>query len=830
MWIIPLLIQIVTSSKHCTLHHEQNLAVRNNRVKFRIPLPLTLIETELDRIDTTINFTGKTFGYEKIFTKEGTTKKILVPNEQAGSIMLGKANCIKSNMAAATLIDIRDSGIQHLYRNLSSVNYVLNKEGNIECFLETLHESGKECFDGIHSLNISNNMNNMTEFVSHIKNMTLGILGFKDSHLEIQNDTGCLLPCIVEAEMDVSSKWAILKQHYLLPMYSRIMARYISLKNWIKQDKGNRNNDMRTKIVRKRSLLSSILGLAGSDETEELRKALKIELKSQRSTNKVVEDMLREQILTAKAINKDHKLLFSLKAHEEKLEGTIGHLTSYLHEAMNESYVFEKKIHNDIQSIMLTMTSIFSLLTLDNHLDYIASITHCPHGKCFEYIHNYLVENYIGDMSTYPIIIDNMRMTFEENSVLVTVENITKSDIPIFQVHCLPLLNDNQTMLIDIKGSYAAAFNGFMKLDTCVWTHSMWYCTKLTWKTDKCLSAIMIRKSITVTDCMGHLVNSDITQDYIVDNKELVFFSSEYDTIVLTCEGRHQKGFLNRGINIFPLTETSDMSVHTKWLTFTIESDIVNNLNEDMYLPIDTVDLYHFHTNTQNIHSPTFNWDMTPESEEEGELTTIPVPEYHSFPPILIELTDAKNWYWTLGGLSGVIMVIMLCIFGICRLKRKICCQLATHDMDMTHQSTDYHPVTASEPTTDIQMPETEPTMYIFDMGFYKEVRTTAGEDTLYWDGLNWRNLATNTINVLKHAPPTHLKMQLKPTNTEQVVTQQGSKHVISLVGIENVYFDTLRSKWMINDTMCRRILPFYVTEKPNREMLRELTQSKQAK
>ena len=97
------------------------------------------------------------------------------------------------------------------------------------------------------------------------------------------------------------------------------MNRYLTITNWLQHPQDDTHQRKEGKH-NKRSILSSILGLAGSDETEELRKALKVELQSQRNTNKAVEGMLREQILTAKAINRDQKLLFSLKSHENKLE------------------------------------------------------------------------------------------------------------------------------------------------------------------------------------------------------------------------------------------------------------------------------------------------------------------------------------------------------------------------------------------------------------------------------------------------------------------------------------------------------------------------------
>ena len=835
-------VTLSTASTQCVITtHGQGqgqVALKSNRVGFKIPLPMTLIQSELDNFDTIMNFTETSFAYENTFVRDGVTKKILVPSTPSSSIMQAKAFCISRDMTAATIDDITHNGIQHLFHTVSAVNYALaNDKDNIECYLDRLRETGKECFDAIQSLNISNSIGNIYDFEKRLRNMTLGIFGFKDSRLMLQDDSDCLLPCIMTVVSVDHSKWAILRDNYLLPIYVQLMNRYLTITNWLQHPQDDTHQRKEGKH-NKRSILSSILGLAGSDETEELRKALKVELQSQRNTNKAVEGMLREQILTAKAINRDQKLLFSLKSHENKLEGDLHHLTTYLQKSLSETHKFEERAHRDTQAIMLTLTTLFGLLRLESQLDSIVDVLHCPHGNCLPHLHTYFLENDNWDESTYSLILDTMTTALGENSIYVSVDNITSSSFPVFTIECLPWLENNHTMRLDIDGHYTTAFNGFMNIDSCERTHTVWYCRDVIWRSDKCLSNLLIRKSMKTTDCTHHIKKQAIDQDYIVDYQrdELFFFSKEVDTIVFSSEGEDRKGFLHSGMNSFPISGTSMTSVHTSKLTFLIHPSAPVRTSDIEWL----TDIIELHDIPQDNLSNYFVLNLaTTDNGMELNYTTIPVPEFQTLHPVTIFLGDKKNWYWTLGSLGFMMGLCLVVSYICCKFKHNICCSLYKQasqtdndEVDPIHDNQLPDTCTATQDSPGLILsPMKQTHMTIHNLSFFSEIRATFQEQTIFWDGVCWRYLASNAICTYNEEPPSILSAQLHSTNIKQVITTKDTRKVISLESVDNVFFDTLRGRWILqdSDSGSKRYLPQYVAAKPSMDLLRQLSTTRQA-
>ena len=121
----------------------------------------------------------------------------------------------------------------------------------------------------------------------------MGILKVENNNLQLTSDPDRhILPCISDKGNKTKTKWSFLIEIYLKPHYKQVSEKFKNLKRQLE--------DMETKPSReKRSLFSSIFGLAGASETRELRKALKTELSNQEEMASNMAGMLRSQIQVA---------------------------------------------------------------------------------------------------------------------------------------------------------------------------------------------------------------------------------------------------------------------------------------------------------------------------------------------------------------------------------------------------------------------------------------------------------------------------------------------------------------------------------------------------
>ena len=174
-----------------------------------------------------------------------------------------------------------------------------------------------------------------------------------------------------------------------------------------------------------------------------------------------------------------------------------------------------------------------------------------------------------------------------------------------------------------------------------------------------------------------------------------------------------------------------------------------------------------------------------------------------------------------------------------CRFKHYICCSLYKQasqtdndEVDPIHDNQLPDTCTATQDSPGLILsPMKQTHMTIHNLSFFSEIRATFQEQTIFWDGVCWRYLASNAICTYNEEPPSILSAQLHSTNIKQVITTKDTRKVISLESVDNVFFDTLRGRWILqdSDSGSKRYLPQYVAAKPSMDLLRQLSTTRQA-
>ena len=800
-----------TSARHCHIKEGGQLVKNTGTVVWQIPIDINTLETAVRTLGQDV---GSSESENLAITYTSGNTIISIPTKPSESITLARSKCLAKHQKSATIKDILSSKVYEKYSSISTISYFMEKEQGLTCNLEQ-QQSGDKCWTDIKE--IANNYKlglDMGKMKNHMKEHKMGILKVENNKLLLTSDPDRhILPCISDKGNKTETKWSVLMEIYLKPHYKQVNEKFKNLKRQLE--------DMERKPSReKRSLFSSIFGLAGASETRELRKALKTELSNQEEMASNMAGMLRSQIQVAEKIEAEHKILFKIKREEEKLETSLKDITIYLEQALANTSDANTENHHDITVMMRFVTINERIRNMEKMIDTITDIIHCPFSRCVGILDDVMSRNNIGTPDTYLMIAQTMRTEFEKGKVKVILKNITIESNRIVKIRCIPFNQGQQTVKLDYKGHISIGDQGYFQINEndCHRTHGQTWCENIIWHRDTCLDMI-VNKTNEENECKNHLIEDTKTkQDFTFQNDTLEIYSRHHGEITIQSGAVEFKSKLNPGTNVFKLgdrvynikTDTLQFSFG-KPLTVTLEGSVtmkpqMDTLVESEIARIDIRQLVKFEHDI-----PHFSLNLT--------TTNIEINKTLPHPAVIFLTEPEKSWYVYL-----LLLIVILCPLGIyiyCKLSHSNCCCTRRKTGRKIEGITPREDI--EEKIELIQVPHSK--LAIIKHGFCSEITASIDGQPFYWTGSNWKNAEGCLVDGIKE-PPFYLRTQLSTHNGGLELSFKNEKPYINLKGYKETFWDKQKNMYCIEEQGKVRTLPEYTAPKPDDKMLKLLTQA----
>ena len=813
MWWLAWVLILATrgESKHCSIQENGFLAHDNGQVTWSTPIHLNLIEDQLNSLHNEIGYKQKNLDTHEV-TLDGKAFTFSIPIEKRNSITLSRGKCIELKAQSASLENILKSRLNEKYRSLTSISFLMKTEGGVKCNING-KESETGCWKQVETMgqkyNLKTNTSNMKQF---LETHELGLLSTRGTELTLTNGIRSRLPCITSKTIGkLESKWSLLKENYLVPLAERTR----KILNRIKKTMAGRS---------KRSLFSSIFGLASAAETETIREALKIELNNQKETNKAMSNLLRNQIKTAKQISKENKILYKLETEELKLEEEVDSLKSFLEKAFSNSTEISTRIKQDVLAMLKAFTLSQRLMNIEEQLSTILDILHCPAGRCKRILEEVMEQKNIGEKDTLNLIADMATTRYNKDRIEVVMNNITKQD-RIINLKCIPFLNDNnKTLRLKYNQELAVNKKGFYTLPpNCIRTIGVTLCPdQKIYSKDKCLKSL-VDTGTTNRHCTNNFIQDTQTiQDFISDETTLNIYSRFEDKVMITSQAFQERANLNAGTNTFELKKT-EYEIETSYMLFKV------GRNKNKQMTGETITLTKYDPNQED--------NITEQSDMKlniDELIQIVIPrlsidkDLNKFdlqktvipnPTLVFLSTPRESWYVYL----ILVIVIMTLILGItiyCKCRDKACFK-TKHRNRVPKESKSKTKESESEEQTNL-MEQTLKycEMVLQNLGFCKEIVTTQKGKKYFWSGSSWRN-SRNKLEPSYRDPPSYLLGELKPyTGGCMVSINKENTPYIHMKNFPDTSYNMALRCWEITEEGERRTLPSYAAPRPTEETL----------
>ena len=806
-WI--LLLARGGTSKHCSIQEKGFLAQSNGKVIWSTPIHLKLIEEQLNSIQKEVEYKQQSTDTHEV-NWDGRTFTFSIPVEADNSITLARGKCMELEGHSSSLENILKSGLHERYTRLTSVSFLMKTKNGIKCNING-KESETKCWRQVEDIrrkyNMKTNTSNMRAF---LETHQLGLLNTKGSEIVMTTGMKCRLPCITSTKAGKSqTKWSLLRDNYLKP----IAERAVKILKRIKKA----THDKR----RKRSLFSSIFGLASAAETENIRAALRVELDNQQRTNKAMSNLLRNQIKTAKQIRKEDKILYKLETEELKLEKEVDSLKSFLEKAFSNNTEMTTRLQQDNMAILKAFTLSQRLTNVENQLSTILDILHCPAGRCKRILEEVMEEQNIGEKDTLNLIADLVQTHYNKDRIEVVMDNITKTD-RVVHLKCIPFLTSNQTVRLKYNHEIAINKKGFYTLPpTCIRTIGLTLCPQqMTYFKDKCLESL-IHKRMANNHCGSSVVGDRQTiQDFISDQAMLHVYSRVKDKVLITSENFQERSELNIGINTFQLKK-SEVEIETSHMYFKVGRDNdkqltsetitlakydpkqEGNITEQSNVNIDTAEL-------ENIMIPKLSLDTNMDKFELSE-TILPNPT------LVFLSKPEESWYvYLVMVVSALTMLIGMTIY--CKCKKKLCFKMRHGNRVRVSENR----TRESESEEQIRLVEQIPKyceMTLENLGFCKEIITLQKGKKYFWSGSSWRD-QSNRMEPSFREPPSYLLGELKTFSGGCMVGMKENNPYIHMKDFPETNYNRALGCWELNSEGTTRTLPSYAAPRPKEEIL----------
>ena len=817
-WLIFFLLVLSgTKSKNCLIEEIGYLATDKGKIIWQTPLHLELIETQLKALKKEVGYKHEDSEKHNV-QMDGKAFTLYVPVSSTDSITLSRGKCIEIHAHSASAENILKSRINEKYDTLTSISFVMKTNKGVKCNVFG-KESESDCWKQVENLgkkyNMETNISNMVDFLNKHE---LGLLNTKPGKLFLTTGVGSKLPCIKDQEdKKPETKWKLLRDNYLKP-------------KTLKAEKILKRIKQAAKGRSKRSLFSSIFGLASAAETQTLREALKVELNNQKSTNKAMTSLLRNQIKTAKQIKKEDQVLFNIGKHELELENEVSSLKEFLENAFSNTSEISTRQHQDILTILKTFTLSERLQTLEQQLATILDIIHCPSGKCKRILEEVMEEENIGDSDTFNLIANLVKSRYSKERIEVEMRNITKES-KVINIRCIPSLDKttNKTIKLDYNHNFAVnkQRNRFYKLPkTCIRTLEIFFCPEQQmYSKDKCLEHLL-NKEPTEGECNQRQKEDQTTkQDLIADKTSFNIYTRERDMIRIKMADFEEKAELKEGINTFNV-ERDEYEVQTSEIYMKVN----NHKNKD--LASETIFISKFDPKYEDSITEKEGMKMDMRKLKHTKIATMNLGENLQFelsnveiphPALVFFSTPEDSWY--IYALFGVVPTITVAlVIGYCKCKKKCCFRHKHRKIKKSESKTRESTESESEEEETKLMFQTPKysEMVLQNLGFCKEIVSEQSGKKYFWNGSSWRDI-NNKVAPAFREPPSYLIAELKTYSGGCAVGIKNNKPYIHMKNFPETIFNRVTGSWQIfSKEGMARTLPSYASPRPDEETLQK--------
>jgi hypothetical protein len=811
---ISLLFLIATcNSEHCSIQKTGELAVTNRIISWESPINTLRLEKQVNTVREELEIEDNQY-QSYFFTRNNKDFVVQVPRE-ASSITLGRGKCLEMGAKSITVQEIFSARLNERYTQVDSINFVMKTSNKTKCNIKGKEEEAN-CLKHIEELGethkIRTNVSEMSKFLDKHK---LGMLSVQGDNLILTTGARTILPCITEkGNTSKPAKWTILKKNYLQPKVKKAEKLLNLIKTTMEEDTSRQ----------KRSLFSSIFGLASASETESLRQALKVELNNQQQTNKAMAELLRNQVKAAEAINKEDEILFNLEHEEAQLETKVEDMKTFLEKAFTNTTEITERLKQDVLAILKTVTINERLNNIEEQLKTILDILHCPAGNCRRVLEDIMRRENIGEQKTYAMIAKLVTVKHEKGKIEVKLHNITISD-PVLTVKCIPFSRNNKSLRLRYSNEIAVNTQGFYTpRGNCMRESNIILCPEEPiYHKDKCLRDMISNQSN--TGCEGQLKeDNDTIQDYISNKQELQIYSRVSDRMTMKTKTFQFETQIKTGINSYKLLQEQDYTIETSYISFKVKNHVKDKIlttrtSLDSMLSEDTHQDENLDSDKIRINLNELENIVVPILPKIHEKLDFEIPDKTLPHPALIYLsTPSESWYiWMiLGGLLTLTTgaVIYCKCKKTCLFKRK---QKEREDIEMREPS-------ESESLVHTQRPKyTE--MMLKNLGFTKEITSEINGKTYYWDGMSWRD-DKNTLQPDFREPPSYLTAELHSYREGCEISEKDSKPYIHLKHFPETNFNKVKNVFEITMNNKTRTLPHYCAPKPSIELMQKHTRA----
>ena len=830
-WGLPLLSTLMgcsLSNPHCTTSvTDYELATSQGLYKLQIPTSLAIIKGEMESLQEEINIQQEDFLYSTNLDED--RKKISVP-KVAQDMTLSRAKCLESQMESATIEEILQSNLHKTFRTLKSTSYLTQSKGQTTCFIRK-QEANETCWNSLQDLITRYSLNTNIEALKFkMRNISLGILAVNSNSLDLVSSKALMkLPCVGSTSDQQPTLWKTMKENFIKPKLEHLQETYNNLETQLKLTK----KDSREK----RSIMSSIFGLASAGDVETLRKALMAELSNQQTTNAAMEKMLRTQIKQAERINEENQKLFEIQAEEEGMKNSLMELTEYLETAMTNT---TKNSHSLDQKVMTmlhytsTMTRIDNLMT---KVETLLDLVHCPYGTCTRIIDELSAKHNIGNIKTYPLIGELLYVEATSDKIIITLHNITLQEGAVIKVKCLPFMAQGEQVKTHIEGTYQVnTGKGFYKVeDECDRSHGLIYCNEQPlYQHNTCLEDILSLHNNNSVNCEDFIRQTAGTskQDMLIKDDILEVWSAVEDSIRISSKKEQYKGSLAKGTNYFKLPESKQVKIDTRFLSYTRNQVPVKtyqeSVNQKQNQPSEEVEMKLLSTMIESVETKNLvqiENHITSTPKLQGEADTLEVPEFTTAHPVLVYLQDIEtSWYIYALVFLVVLMVGYMLLAWKCTLWPFKRCRKARkenrNDIEASEEETEYESMLMKTPEEAKQDEVKYSDMRMENLGFITQLRANFQGTQIGWTGKAWRTLSSNTLIPLVKEPPSYMLNVCKPFEGE-LDLMEGKVPYICLKNFPNTHWDMVRQCWFLTEDNGERVfLPIYTHPAPGKELI----------
>ena len=810
---VQLLIFLIStcSAEFCSIHQTGELAITNRILTWDSPVNTLRLEKQVKAIQKELEITENEYQTYS-FTKGKKMFNIRVPKDTS-SITLARGRCLEMKARSITVEEVLNSKLNEKFKRIDSINFVMKTSNKTKCNIKGREEEAN-CLKHIEDLaNTYKIKANTTEMDNFLNKHKLGMLSIQGENLILTTGAQTILPCITEnTNRAKKTKWTVLKNNYLKPKMKKVEKLLKLIQNTMKSEDGRRT---------KRSLFSSIFGLASASETESLRTALKVELNNQKQTNKAMAELLRNQVKAAEEINKENDILFNLGHEEAQLENKVRDLKTFLEKAFSNSSEITSRLKQDVLAILKTVTVNERLNNIVKQLETILDILHCPAGDCRRILEDIMRKENIGEPKTYDMIARMVTVKHEKGHIQVRLQNITISD-PIMTVKCIP---NNRAMKLEYNNEVAINKKGFYTpKKNCMRESNIILCPEEPiYHKDKCLEDMMTNK--TSTNCEEKLQKDNETiQDFISNEQELQIYSRVPDKMTMKTKTFQFETEMKKGINSYTLLKEQEYQIETSYISFEVKNSVTDkiltsNTIESMY-PDNPHKDEHIDSEKVRVDLDELENIVVPRFSGTEERPGLEIPGDNLPHPALIYLsTPSRSWYiWMIIGMITTVIVatIIYCkCKKTCLFKRK---ERKREDIELQDKESE------SETLIHKQQPKyTE--MVIKNLGFTKEITFELNGRTFYWDGLSWRD-ENNVLQPNFREPPSYLTAELHSYKDGCVIGEKDSRPYIHLKHFPETNFNKVRNVFEITMNNKTRTLPHYCAPKPSVDTLQKHTRA----